>query len=276
MVKLRVISLGAGVQSTTMALMAAQGEIGPMPDCAIFADTGWEPKAVYEHLAWLRSGNVLPFPVHVVSAGNIREHLKNSSRVKQQPHHKHQRFATAPWFIKNVDGSQGMGRRQCTMEFKIEPLRKKQRELLGYKPRQRIPASSIEVWIGISLDEVMRVKPAAERWQTNRWPLIEQRMHRHDCLRWLERNGYPRPAKSSCIGCPFHSDLHWREMRDNAPDEFADAVAVDQAIRHAFKMRGEQYMHRDMVPLAEVDLSTTDERGQPDLFNNECEGICGV
>ena len=37
---LRVISLGAGVQSTTMALMAAHGEIGPMPDCAIFADTG--------------------------------------------------------------------------------------------------------------------------------------------------------------------------------------------------------------------------------------------
>jgi hypothetical protein len=36
---LRVISLGAGVQSTTMALMAARGEIAPMPDCAIFADT---------------------------------------------------------------------------------------------------------------------------------------------------------------------------------------------------------------------------------------------
>ena len=50
MIKLRTISLGAGVQSTTMALMAARGEIGPMPDCAIFADTGWEPKQVYEHL----------------------------------------------------------------------------------------------------------------------------------------------------------------------------------------------------------------------------------
>jgi hypothetical protein len=28
------------VQSTTLALMAAHGEIGPMPDCAIFADAG--------------------------------------------------------------------------------------------------------------------------------------------------------------------------------------------------------------------------------------------
>ena len=31
-IRLRVLSLGAGVQSTTLALMAAHGEIGPMPD----------------------------------------------------------------------------------------------------------------------------------------------------------------------------------------------------------------------------------------------------
>lgn len=33
------LSLGAGVQSTTMALMAPHGEIGPLPEVAIFADT---------------------------------------------------------------------------------------------------------------------------------------------------------------------------------------------------------------------------------------------
>jgi len=37
-----------------MALMAARGDITPMPDCAIFADTGWEPNAVYE---WLVCAN---------------------------------------------------------------------------------------------------------------------------------------------------------------------------------------------------------------------------
>lgn len=61
-IRLRALLLGAGVQSTTLALMAAHGEIGPMPDCAIFADTHWEPKAVYDHLNWLMSPNVLPFP----------------------------------------------------------------------------------------------------------------------------------------------------------------------------------------------------------------------
>ena len=64
---LEVISAGIGVQSTTMMLMAAHGEIEPMPDLAIFADTKGESAATYEHLEWLRSGNVLPFPLEVVS-----------------------------------------------------------------------------------------------------------------------------------------------------------------------------------------------------------------
>ncbi len=32
--RLRVLSLGVGVQSVTLALMAARGDIGCMPDCA--------------------------------------------------------------------------------------------------------------------------------------------------------------------------------------------------------------------------------------------------
>lgn len=96
--RLRVISLGAGVQSTTMALMAAHGEIGPMPACAIFADTGAEPKSVYDHLAWLMLANVLPYPVHVVSGGNLADDLmRGHSDVGGQG-----RFAGAPFFIKKM------------------------------------------------------------------------------------------------------------------------------------------------------------------------------
>ncbi|HXF81293.1 MAG TPA: hypothetical protein VNN19_00860 [bacterium] len=60
-----ILSLGAGVQSTTLALMAARGEI-ERPEAAIFADTGWEPRAVYEHLAWLIAELDGSLPVHVV------------------------------------------------------------------------------------------------------------------------------------------------------------------------------------------------------------------
>lgn len=94
-----ILSLGAGVQSSTMALTAAEGWIKPMPDCAIFADTGWEPAAVYRHLDWLMPQ--LPFPVHIVSAGNIRDGLVAGS--------KGHRWASIPASI----------RRQCTKEYKI-------------------------------------------------------------------------------------------------------------------------------------------------------------
>lgn len=271
MVKLRVISLGAGVQSTTMALMAAAGELQPMPDAAVFADTGWEPAAVYKHLDWLRSG-VLPFPVHIVRNGNIREALTGTEKG---------RYAAVPFFLKTDSPERGMGRRQCTHEYKLKPLHWKWRELLGKDRRQRIPPGTVEVWIGISTDEAYRMKPGTADWTVNRWPLIEQRMSRVDCMRWLERHGYSVPPKSSCIGCPYHNDAYWRRLREESPEEWNDAVAVDHAIRDSgttfnATVKGEQYMHPSLVPLDQVDLSTLEDEGQLNLFNNECEGLCGV
>ena len=184
-IRLRALSLGAGVQSTTLALLAAHGEIGPMPDCAIFADTGWEPQGVYDHLAWLMSPNVLPFPVHVVSAGNIREQLVEAGNGK--------RWASIPAFAKTVtpagaevpvfdedeDGelieiatrrtttetvSVGMIRRQCTTDFKVVPIRRKIRELAGLTRKRSPLLPVVESWIGISTDEIIRAKPSFETW----------------------------------------------------------------------------------------------------------------
>src|SRR5271169_3696832 len=66
---IHILSLGAGVQSSTMALMAACGEITPMPVAAIFADTQDEPQSVYTWLDWLEKQ--LPFPVHRVTRGRL-------------------------------------------------------------------------------------------------------------------------------------------------------------------------------------------------------------
>jgi hypothetical protein len=261
MSELTVISLGAGVQSTTMALMAAHGEITPMPDCAIFADTGWELKTVYEHLDWLEM--VLPFPVFHVSAGDLRADVLARSKTAAG------RIAAVPWYMLLPNGRDAMGRRQCTKEYKLRPIQKKIVELMG----GRRPRGGTAMWVGISLDEAMRMKPSRVQYIVNRWPLVEARMKRSDCLRWLEAHGYPVPPKSSCIGCPFHSDAQWRSL---TPAEFADAVEVDRAIRHQPGFRGSQFMHRSLKPLDEVDFSTAEDRGQLDLFLNECEGMCGV
>ncbi len=64
-----ILSLGAGVQSTALALMAVRGELPGFrrPVAAIFADTGWEPRGVYDHLHWLVQELGEALPVHIVA-----------------------------------------------------------------------------------------------------------------------------------------------------------------------------------------------------------------
>lgn len=271
-IKLRVLSLGAGVQSSTLALMAAHGEIGPMPDCAIFADTGWEPAQVYEHLAWLETR--LPFPVYRVQRDgpDLGEHAIKIA------HSDVTRTASPPWY---TDEPRGMLPKQCSHKFKVLVIQKKVRELLGLSPRQRGPKSIVvEQWIGISIDECDRMKPSELGYVQNRWPLIEKRLSRRDCLKWMRETQYPRPPKSSCVFCPYRGDAQWRDMRDGAPDDWKRAVEFDRQIRPGFfGMQGHAFLHRQRVPLDQVDLRTDDERGQPSLFSQfseECEGMCGV
>ena len=269
--QVRVLSLGAGVQSSTLALMVAVGELEPV-DAAIFADTQSEPAAVYRHLDWLEQQ--LPFPVYRVTAGSLRDQIIAATRGEQRMD------ARPPFFLS--DG--GMLNRQCTQDFKLLPIRRKLRELAGLKPRQRAPKTPpVEEWIGISLDEAVRMKPSRVPYAIHRWPLIEKRMTRGDCLAWLEARGYPQPPKSACTFCPYHDDALWRDMKANDPDSWADAVVVDRAIRNGVKNRhgkrvspAQWFLHASRKPLEEVDLRTAEQAGQFRLFGNECEGMCGV
>jgi len=267
---LNVISLGAGVQSSVMALMAANGEL-PMPDCAIFADTQWEPAEVYAHLDWLEAQ--LPFPVHRVTMGDLRYETINGGGKGVGDAD----FQTVPFFTME-NGHAGMGRRECTSHYKIKPIRLKMRELVGLKKGQRSKGVVARTWIGISTDEAIRMKPARDAWVENVWPLIDAEMSRQDCLRWFEKRYPLRPlAKSACIGCPFHNDNQWRDMKMNDPSSFADAVAFNKAIRQTTRNADlTRYLHSSRTPLDEVDFRNLEDMGQLNFFNEECEGMCGV
>jgi|SRR5215467_689721 len=268
MTQIRVLSLGAGVQSTTLALLAAHNEIAA-PDVAIFADTQWEPRAVYDHLAWLMSEGVLPFPINIVSVGDIRDGIRNR-RSARDGH-----FAAVPWHLVKPDGSLGMGRRQCSAEYKLDPIAEEVRRLLGKPYPARIAPGSVEMMIGISLDEIQRVKPSKRKFMRNTYPLIDLAMRRWDCLRWLERHGYPTPPKSACIGCPYTPNSRWRDRRDNHPQEWEEAVRMDRELREGARgHHGVEFMHRSCMPLDDVDLEVDDR--QLDMFTNECDGVCGV
>lgn len=266
---LNIISLGAGVQSSTMALMAAHGEIAPMPDCAIFADTGAEPVGVYNWLYQLEEK--LPFPIYrVMHEAGLKENIVTSI--------KGGRFASAPFFTQSFNGSIGQLRRQCTNEFKIQPITKKVRELLGIGFGERAGKESLATqWIGISTDEISRMKPSRHAYIHHRHPLIELEMSRTDCLKWMEGKGYEKPVKSACTFCPYHDNALWRDMKANDKTSWNEAIEVDEMIRGGVRGTTDKlFLHRSGKPLAEVDLRSAEDAGQLSMFDNECEGMCGV
>lgn len=301
-----VISLGAGVQSSTLLIKADRGQFKidgkvVIPQYAIMSDTGNEPDEVYEWLKFLQA-KVKNIKIIVTSKGNI-------VRDTLQGIENNQRFASVPFFVVNdvpvyeqvlvghekvyseefgevieqpiyengklleVKKKKGVLWRQCTGEYKIAPVRREIRNLLGYGPRHKV-REKVRLWMGISTDEIQRVKPSQVKWIENVFPLIDEEMSRLDCLRWFKNNNMPLPPKSSCIICPYHSDAHWLDMKRNNTKAWEMAVEFDKKIRRIPKINGTVYLHRSCVPLDEVELK--ENQGSLDLFGNECEGMCGL
>lgn len=338
---IHIISLGAGVQSSTDALMASEGERGPMPFCAIFADTQREPLSVYKWLSFLcgvvvcfrpdgrlfveagiYSGGALKFPVHIVTAGDIGE---DALRVRQRKDGKGSWVpGGVPHYSVNADGTAGHGPRQCTHDFKIVPIERELRRIVGavrmcpwrtshrlalreiskhqkalaeWKRKKKLgveaqmPVRPDAAWvecqadplviqyIGISTDEASRAKPSRVPWALHRWPHLERGINRDGCIEWLAKRGLKAP-KSACEFCPYHDDDEWIRMRDHEPDSFGRAVKFDYDYRAAkiqtVSAKGFQpFLHSSRVPLDKVKFQKSHGK-QLTMFNNECEGMCGV
>jgi len=266
--EINILSLGAGVQSSAMALMAARGELTPMPECAIFADTQSEPAEVYKWLDWLE--NQLPFQVHRVSKGNLGE---DACRVRTSKKGKNYTQHAVPAFIKDVDGKVGLAMRQCTTDHKIEVIYREMKSIVG--------KNTVRQWIGISVDEATRMKPSRRAWVTNYYPLVDGGITRKGCLEWMKKNGYPAPPRSACVFCPYHNDSEWKRLREQDPESFKAAIEFEKKYQSSLAQvsgfRGKPFLHRSCVPLEQVDFRSKDERtGQLNFFENECEGMCGV
>lgn len=309
--ELRLLSLGAGVQSTALLLLAAEGRI-PSFDAAIFADTGWEPVEVYEHLDRLESQIARPagIPVERVSYGDIRADTLSSDYTISLPLH-----------VTNSDGQAGMLTRQCTQNYKLLPIYRAVRRKLGakehhlpcdrchgsgrrvppgqtrsYAPqvgecsvcrgsgvRYRVgPVPKSHLWvsmsIGFSVDEIERVGPSRQRYVVNEYPLLELGWTRSDATQYLASRGFGETPRSACIGCPYHSNREWRRLQERSPAEWADAVAFDEVIRHVpggTNLTGEAFLHRDRIPLRLVTIDAEDEASDPGCSPFGCRSSGG-
>jgi hypothetical protein len=252
---MKILSLGWGIQSYTLAAMSACGDIEKV-DCAIHADTLHESALTYEFArkwkAWL-----IDKGVKVITVINPTGDLMKSIQIGQ---------TYMPVFTIGKNGKKGQALRSCTDRWKIVPMHRWLQE--------NRKGQSVEMWIGISTDEALRMKPSGVKYITNRWPLIEKGMSREDCRGYLEDHKLEVPPKSACTFCPYHNSYEWRRIQHNALD-WQEATTIDKAIRN-IRPPLRLFVHPARKPLETIDLRTEQEKGQMNLWDEECSGICGV
>ena len=279
-----ILNLGAGVQSTTVYLLNMQGKITPKFDVAIFADTQEEPKAVYEHLKWLKSlGGP---PIWIRTKGSLGDNLlKEENSTKQ-------RFVSIPAYTAPDDAKKATGitRRQCTSEYKIIVIDKTIREdLLGLKKYQRWPKNIIvHNYFGISADEARRSKNIIKTYKVfngkkfPHFPLLEFNWTRADCIEYLKEHVPHDVPRSACVFCPYKSNFEWLQAKKD-PEAWARIVQIDKALRTPGlvvnrNMNQKMYLHNSAKPIDEIDFEELIKNKQDKInkFTTECKGMCGL
>lgn len=250
---MKVISLGWGTQSFALAAMSALGVL-PKVDVAIHADTTHERSTTYtfaqQWTPWLEERGVRVVTVVQSRATGLVDEWGG---------------VYIPAFTASSAGG-GMLRRQCTYDWKIAPIR---RWLQQHREGQKI-----ELWLGITYDEIQRMKESDVQYITHRWPFLEfeNPWRRTDVVAWLREQGLEVPDRSACVFCPYQSNKEWRALKEREED-WRRAVAFDEALRER-RPPYPLFIHSSRQPLVSIDLDP--QRDQIDLFNNECEGMCGL
>lgn len=273
--KPHVLSLGGGKQSSTLFLKNLRGEIDPPANFAIFADTMWEREETYTYLDYLDElATQHRFPkIWRVSAGNIKNDMLSGGLLFKEN--------TIPFWTLSENGKNvSMIQRRCSRHYKVFAIRREIRKVFSMNP--------YTIWIGFSLDEVSRRNDSRfPSYQTPRYPLLEQRLTRDQCVDYLEANKFEVPVKSSCVCCPYRKHPEWLDMLQNNPKEFSDAVDFGKQMKSKLKnlthfknnalpeeKGGGLYLTRLLKDLDQIDLDQY--KGTVEADEAECGHGCFI
>lgn len=252
---LHVVNCGGGRQSSWYVVLACLRRV-PLPDVVIMSDTGderpetmaywWDvlvPLMETAGIPWRLVGRLHTHESQAGERGDIRKDTLASVRDGL-------RIANAPLYTKGSgkprkrDGVRpnGQTNRSCTSEYKIDPIMKCIRHLLGMVPGQRWISkmhgtrAAVQV-IGIAAEEAKRAKgKGSGQGSVLVYPLVEDGITTDDCIDGLLGVGLPEPVKSACRACPYRSNASWARLKRDDPESFASAVEFDERLRHPHGM----------------------------------------
>ena len=243
-------SYGGGTQTAAIAVLILQGKL-PRPDVVVMADTAREIESTWQYLRDVVQPALDTIGLTVQVAGH---------ELSTVDLYGHNGDLLIPSFTTQSNG--GKLPTLCSNEWK-------QRVIRRWLRQQGI--NDCDVLLGISTDEVERMKPSGLNWYRHVYPLIEMvPTSRVNCAALVESYGWPMPPKSRCWMCPNQSPLMWSDMRKQQPAEFAKAVAFEQEVQQADP---HVWLHKAMIPLTDA-VDVTDK--QPSLFDGCDSGYCFV
>lgn len=268
-----VLSFGGGTQSSPLLEMHFRGEIHY--DYIVFADTGAEPDFIHDQVWWWQHrqrcvGNNTTFlqTRHSSMERGLEEMLMRYIYTN------YQRFQMPVYCNSiNEDGevkAGGMLPRQCTVDFKIVPVKQMARQMIlkshGLGSKQMLPKDvGIIVDIGFSYDEIRRINTSQSPqydYIMLAYPLVELNESTQNSIDFLEHNGFPT-RRSRCYLCPFNCaaergiGMDWEEIIESEPFSFLKACWFDAKLREVQAtgtkiMRSIPYLHYSRRPLSEV------------------------
>jgi len=209
----QIWSSGGGVQSAAVAALICKGDIAP-PDLAVIVDTEREMSTTWKYMDEV----IVP----ALSKVGVTLHRvpKSLYATVDLMGGKEGNDILIPAFTTQ-SGEPGKLPTFCSNEWKSRVARR-------WAVDQGVKEGTF--WMGFSIDELRRVKVVSGKWQ-NRFPLIEKRLNRNDCIALVERMGWPTPPRSSCWMCPNHNHDEWQWIKENAPEDFKKAADFEQQIR---------------------------------------------
>lgn len=254
-------SYGGGTQSIAIAILVATGKL-PCPQRIVFADTGGEMTEVMDYL----HSYVNPLLKKEIGMEvEIASH--DLAKVGFYAEKDGEKSLLIPAFTK-----EGKLKSFCSKEWKTLVVR---RFIGGFKNHKE----GVKMWLGMSTDEIERLKPSGLDWVENQWPLCGMPtkenfgilMNRDSCKTLIMKFGWPDPPRSACVWCPNLDSKQWERMKKNNPQDFERAISVGDMILREDKMGG-VWLHPDRKNLQDIDFK---KETQSDLWDQGCDsGYC--
>lgn len=235
---MKILSFGAGMQSTALALMACEnvdaerkGRKRPYPlvpvyDLVIFCDLGFEPPWVMEQAEFVhRACDVAGIRYEMLDTPLYKDFLTNFGE---------RRTVSIPWWTLRDDGHKSKMPRNCTIDYKVEAIAKfVRRDVLGYKKFQRLrdeDKKAHEMHMGFGAEEQRRCKPSPNSLFVNRFPLAEMGLTREDNYAYIRDVWGLKTRASACCFCPFHCNYFYKYLKEHEPLTYERLVQVDNLL----------------------------------------------